>query len=63
MVGLGLMALLLGLTLVPGAPEAQQRKPVTVTSLRCPLGCGVTEGDTILGSFFAKEHPWLVYQS
>ncbi|HET9490591.1 MAG TPA: TAXI family TRAP transporter solute-binding subunit [Methylomirabilota bacterium] len=62
-VGLVLMTLLLGLTLAPGTPDAQQRKPVTVTSLRCPIGCGVTEGDTILGSFFAKEHPWLVYQS
>ncbi len=46
-----------------GRVEAQTRAPEVVTSLRCPLGCGVTEGDTILGSFIAKEHPWLVYQS
>ena len=55
-------ALLAGLASDP-APAQQARKPETVTVLRCPLGCGISEGDTILGSFIAKEHPWLVYQT
>jgi TRAP transporter TAXI family solute receptor len=62
-VGLGLAALLLAGGLEPETTEAQQRKPETVTVLRCPLGCGIVEGDTILGSFIAKDHPWLVYQT
>ncbi len=56
-----MVAALLGLA--AGGSEAQQRKPETITVLRCPLGCGIVEGDTILGSFIAKEHPWLVYQT
>lgn len=63
-----MMGLVLALSLlVPwalrGVAGAQQKKPETVTVLRCPLGCGIVEGDTILGSFVAKEHPWLVYQT
>jgi uncharacterized protein len=61
-IGLGLMTILLGGP-ASDRSEAQQRKPETITVLRCPLGCGITEGDTILGSFIAKEHPWLVYQT
>ncbi|MGH7307827.1 MAG: TAXI family TRAP transporter solute-binding subunit [Candidatus Rokuibacteriota bacterium] len=49
--------------LVGDRSEAQARKPETITVLRCPLGCGIVEGDTILGSFFAKAHPWLHYQT
>lgn len=58
------VALLFLVLVVPaGVAQAQQKKPETVTVLRCPLGCGIVEGDTILGSFVAKEHPWLVYQT
>jgi TRAP transporter TAXI family solute receptor len=62
MFGLLLATILLG-GLVTDRSEAQQRKPETITVLRCPLGCGIVEGDTILGSFVAKAHPWLVYQT
>src|SRR5688572_8646202 len=47
---------------LPGVAGAQERKAETVTILRCPLGCGIIEEDTILASFVAKEHPWLVLQ-
>jgi len=63
MIGLVLVGPLLVLWALGGEAGAQQRKPETVTVLRCPLGCGIVEGDTILGSFVAKEHPWLVYQT
>lgn len=60
-------ALLVGIfALAPAGPDgvaqAQQRQAESVTVLRCPLGCGIIEEDTILGSFVAKEHPWLVLQ-
>jgi TRAP transporter TAXI family solute receptor len=61
-IGLMVTATLLGGTM-PERTAAQERKPETITVLRCPLGCGIVEGDTILGSFIAKEHPWLVYQT
>lgn len=67
-VGFTMLGFLLALPLLAavglgGVADAQQRKPESVTVLRCPLGCGIVEGDTILGSFVAKEHPWLVLQA
>lgn len=62
MLGLLLVLPLLHVVGLGGMAEAQQQKAETVTVLRCPLGCGIIEEDTILGSFVAKEHPWLVLQ-
>jgi TRAP transporter TAXI family solute receptor len=63
-VGLALFIFILGLGM-PDFLQAQPAKPQpkVITQLECPLGCGTVEGYTILGSFVAKEHPWLVIQA
>ena len=61
-VGFVVVLLFLVLVVPAGVAQAQERKAETVTILRCPLGRGIIEEDTILASFVAKEHPWLVLQ-
>lgn len=38
-------------------------KPSIVTILLCPLGCGPTEGDTILGGLIARKDPNLMLRA
>jgi hypothetical protein len=38
-------------------------KPDIVTILLCPLGCGPTEGDTILGGLIARKDPNLILRA
>jgi TRAP transporter TAXI family solute receptor len=42
---------------------AADQGPSIVTILLCPLGCGPTEGDTILGSLIARKDPNLILRA
>lgn len=47
----------LALTLNPGFAQTAKAEVNIVTLLLCPLGCGPTEGDTILGGLIARKDP------
>jgi len=39
---------------------AEKKVPDVITILLCPMGCGPTEGDVILGSLITREDPFFV---
>jgi len=58
-----MLALVVTLGFTLGAAPAAQAKVDIVTILLCPLGCGPTEGDTILGGLIARKDPNLMLRA
>ncbi len=51
------IGLIVALSFTVGTPRTAEAKIDIITILLCPLGCGPTEGDTILGGLIAREDP------
>jgi uncharacterized protein len=64
LIGIVFVALAAILALQGGNAQAQDKpKPVIINMLISPLGAGPLEGQVILGTQIAREHPWLILRA